>query len=423
MEKINTTAIGDSFESISLVVLKKAISEGQLGYLSDNLRFIPKAKYWSSKRKKNITFDLAIEVWPPGAKRYIFIYLIECKNYKRRVSVDKINTFLFDLNEVGLANSKGIFMTNSPLQEAAYNTADTSGLMLIQAESENSYQIILHRTNRNLVTPRIPFITSLFNESDLDSGAKYIEKLIDEQLLNAFLPAPPDRVSYGINRLSKKQIESIANLQLQRINPKILTEAVNFGPSALKKYIKDAFGIQIIELDANEVVLGMCDMENNTIGLNRSIINTPRELFILCHEFGHFVLHQKLSIGQQLYNSFNDSEYNFRKGTYDLKNPKQWIEWQANCFAASLILPSAQFQARLWLVQDSLSRSRGKILLDDNRYHIKEFYEIVNKLAYRYHVSKSTIIYKLKDMDLINNQSRIKSIGQLILEYTHDLMV
>lgn len=153
---------------------KKAISEGQLGYLSDSLRFIPKSKYWSAKRKKEVNFDLAIEVWPPSAKRYVFIYLIECKNYKRCVSVDKINTFQLDLNELGLANSEGIFITNSPLQEAAYNTADSAGLMLIQAESENNYKIILHRTNRDLVSSRIPFITSLINESDLDTGARYI---------------------------------------------------------------------------------------------------------------------------------------------------------------------------------------------------------------------------------------------------------
>lgn len=143
----------------------------------------------------------------------------------------------------------------------------------------------------------------------------------------------------------------------------------------------------------------------------------------MSHEFGHFVLHQKLSIGQQIYNSFSDAEYSFRKGSYDLKNPKQWIEWQANCFAVSLILPSAQFQARLWQIQDSLNHSRGRILLDDNSYHNKIFYDIVTKLAYRYYVSKSTVIYKLKDMDLINNQSRVKTIGQLIDEYTEDLMI
>jgi Zn-dependent peptidase ImmA (M78 family) len=146
-------------------------------------------------------------------------------------------------------------------------------------------------------------------------------------------------------------------------------------------------------------------------------------MFVLCHEFGHFVLHQKLSIGQQSYNAFKDSEYNFRTSAYDLQNPKQWIEWQANCFAAALIMPSGQFQARLWLIQDHLNRSRGKILLDDNGYHIKEFYEIVNKLAYQYYVTKTTIIYKLKEMNLINNQSRVKTVGQLIDEFAQDLLI
>lgn len=236
MQKINTTAVGDSFESISLSVIQKIITGGQLGHMIDFLKFIPKAKYYSSKRKKDITFDLAIEVWPPGAKRYVLVYLIECKNYKRRVSVDKVNTFLFDLNEVALANSKGIFMTNSPLQEAAYNTAESAGLMLIQAESEDNFKIILHRSTRGFELRKIPFLPSFFDQGSLDEGAILLERLLDEQLLTVFEPIASDRVSYGIDRLSKKQIEEIARIQLNKINPKILTEAITIGPSTLKRH-------------------------------------------------------------------------------------------------------------------------------------------------------------------------------------------
>jgi hypothetical protein len=57
-------------------------------------------------------------------------------------------------------------------------------------------------------------------------------------------------------------------------------------------------------------------------------------------------------------------------------------------------------------------------LIECKSSHIRAFYEIVNKLAYRYYVSKTTIIYKLYEMNLINNQSRLKSVGQLVDEYT-----
>jgi restriction endonuclease Mrr len=168
MTKLNTTKLGDDFESRSLEIIKKVIQEGQLGHMIDFLHFIPKAKYHSAKRKKEVTFDLAIEVWPPGAKRYVMVYLIECKNYKRRVSVDKINNFLFDLNEVGFANAKGIFISNSPLQEAAFNTADSAGMMVIQGESAENFKIVLHRRNGVQESKKIPFIKESIIEDLLD---------------------------------------------------------------------------------------------------------------------------------------------------------------------------------------------------------------------------------------------------------------
>lgn len=424
MSTLNTTAKGNDFEDRCLKIMERIISDGQLGHLGGMLKYIPKAKYYSNKRKKDITFDLAIEVWTPGASKYVSIYLIECKNYKRRVSVDKVNTFLYDLSEVGPANAKAIFITNSPLQEAAYNTADSAGMMVVQGESADDYRIILHKTNRKDVNREIPFVKDTVQEDILDEGAKLIIKLIDEQLLNAFQPILDlNRVAYGIDRLSKARIIEIANYQLKKINPKILSEGLIFGPSTMKKYMLETYGIEVYDFEGEEGMLGLCDLENNRIGISKSIISSPREFFVMCHEFGHFVLHQKLSIGQQQYNIFNDSSVSFRTGKYELKNSRNWIEWQANYFASSLIMPTAQFQARLWVTQDSMNLSRGKILLDDAPYNIGNFHKLVEKLAYRYSVSKTTIIYKLNEMGLINNKSRTKTVGQLIDQYSEGMMI
>lgn len=144
-------------------------------------------------------------------------------------------------------------------------------------------------------------------------------------------------------------------------------------------------------------------------------------MFILAHELGHFILHQKLSIGQTTYDAFEDSEYNFRTDKYDLTNPKHWIEWQANYFASSLVLPKVPFLARVYRYQDILNKSRGKIYLDDQYQNRKDFSELVKRLSYFFNVSKTTVIYKLNEMGLINDQSRLKQIGQIISEYKLDL--
>ena len=107
-----------------------------------------------------------------------------------------------------------------------------------------------------------------------------------------------------------------------------------------------------------------------------------RELYLLSHEFGHFILHQRLKIGQIEYDNFKDSKYNFKTGRHELVNPKNWIEWQANYFASALILPQNTFLARLYWVQDRLEMRRGKIYIDSQRVNRSGFYKVVKKIAY-----------------------------------------
>lgn len=422
--KLNTTEIGDKFESKSLDIINKVIEEEQLGHLADHIKIYKKKGYYSSIRKKKIKFDLTIEVWPPGANRYILIYIIECKDYEKRVPVSKIEDFHDKIRQVSGVNVKGIFITNSPLQEGGFNIAESVGMMVIQGESSDDYKIILHKTNRESGTDKIPLIKETIDKELFDIGVEHIERLIDKKIISAFKVNLDDsRVSYSIDRLSKEDIEKLANKELVKINPKILSEAYSFSSKSLIEHLQNSYGIRFIEIISKSGLLGSCDIKKNVIGISKSIKGTNRELFILGHELGHFLLHQKLSIGQAIYDTFEDSKYNFRTGKHDLKNPRHWIEWQANYFASSLVLPQAPFLARLWKCQDSLNRSRGMIYLDDQYENVKDFIELIKNLSYLFNVTKTSVIYKLKEMDLINDQSRMKSIGQIISEYKAELFL
>lgn len=146
---LNTTQIGDNFESRSLAIIKKVIEDEQLGYLGKHLKIFTKNDkgYYSHHRKGEIYFDIIIEVWPPGANRYVLIYFIECKDYQTRVPINDVEEFHKKIEQVSGVNAKGIFISNSPLQKAAYNYAESVGMMLIQAEAVDNYNIILHKTN------------------------------------------------------------------------------------------------------------------------------------------------------------------------------------------------------------------------------------------------------------------------------------
>jgi hypothetical protein len=66
---MNTVAKGDAFEEQCYELIKQALSKGELGLMQEHVQIIRKAGYYSERRKGQIIFDLAIQVWPPGATR------------------------------------------------------------------------------------------------------------------------------------------------------------------------------------------------------------------------------------------------------------------------------------------------------------------------------------------------------------------
>lgn len=410
--KLNTTQIGDNFEATSLSIIKELIIKKQFG-IEEQLKINSKAKYYSRDRQSDIEFDLTIEVWPPNARRYSLIYFIECKNYKNRVPVSKVEEFYSKIKQVSGVNAKGVFITNSPLQKGGLNFANNKGMMVIIAESNENYDIILHKSN-NLKQYCIPFINEYEN---IDFDTLNISKIIDKKILKIFQNiAHEEYVSYGINYLSKEDIISITNYHLNEIDKNILSNAMPLNKQKLIEYIKEGLNIKINHIQCNSRLLGSCDVHNKIISINQKISNKSRELFILAHELGHFILHQRLSIGQNLYDLFHDSQYNFHLNKHDFKNPRHWIEWQANCFASSLILPRQNLILKLREIQEKLKISKGKIHLNDEYYSQNEFMKILTFLSNYFNVTFTSVRYKLNEMNFIDDQTKLKQIGQIIFE-------
>ncbi|WPP48570.1 hypothetical protein [Catalinimonas niigatensis] len=272
---MNTTLIGDQFETKSLEIIKRVIEEEQLGHLGKHLRIYTKKEkgYYSATRQKDIYFDLTIEVWPPGASRYVLIYIIECKNYNKRVPVDDTEEFCYKIQQVSGVNVKGIFISNAPLQQSAFNVADSVGMMVIQGESSDNYKLILHKTDKRLNQERIPFIHTTKDEGLFDDGITLVERLIDKKITKIFEENTNiSRVSYNIDKLSKSDIENYSKIELDKINPRILSSFYQLSIEAFTKFLQEKEQIFIIENE--ESLLGWCDIKNRTIGVNRAIKNT-----------------------------------------------------------------------------------------------------------------------------------------------------
>ncbi len=413
--KLSTVAKGDAFEEKALGIITKLIENDVLYLPPNSIRIIPKAKLFSRDRQKNIVFDLTIEIWPPGADRYSMIYIIECKDYKHRVPISKVEDFHSKIQQVAGVNVKAIFISNSPLQEAAYNFASSKGMMVIEADVDNT-RIVLYRKSRTEDMFKIPIKRESINAVFLDEGIIGMSKIIDHAILKSFSDDVPS-VSYNIDKLNKVSIEEIANMELDKMNPDILINAEGINVEMVEEYLKTEYNIEIQELPRTAYFLGACNITERIIAIHPSVKNTNRHLFVLCHEFGHFLLHQKLTINQITYDSFEDSQNDFHIDSYPLNNPRRWIEWQANYFAASIILNKTSLLARIFDAQNKIGLSKDVIILNDDFKTYKVFNSILTRLVDRFNTSKTTLIYRMKEQRFLKERFSTKSIGQLIQEY------
>ena len=106
-KKRNTTQVGNEFEIKAFDIINRVIQQEQLGHCSKYIKLFQKKGYYSALRKKDIIFDITIEVWPPGANRYVLLYVIECKSYDTKVPVNDVEEFHHKIQQISGVNEIG----------------------------------------------------------------------------------------------------------------------------------------------------------------------------------------------------------------------------------------------------------------------------------------------------------------------------
>jgi Zn-dependent peptidase ImmA (M78 family) len=89
---------------------------------------------------------------------------------------------------------------------------------------------------------------------------------------------------------------------------------------------------------------------------------------------------------------------------YELKNDKNFIEFQANSFAANFLLNENIFRRTLIEEQLSLGISRGRtgyIYLDKQKNNILDYRLIKNSLAKLFNVTPGIIDIHLKNLNML----------------------
>lgn len=385
---MNTVKVGELFENKSYEIIKKAIENNELGINGKYAKVYKKRAYYSNTREKNIIFDLAIEIWPERAERYTLLYLIECKSSaSKKVPVDDVEEFYTKINQVAGVNAKGVMITDNSFQDGAFTFAKNRGMMLIEVNRFDEYSFVLHSINKQK-NDNIDYDC----DSDIDDViSRFLHKTLGLKKIE------------GLQTLSKEEIEIKASGILEKFNQNTESIKLKSFINFLEKEYNLSFNFKSdLQTVNGKKILGYFDSKNKQILIDRTILPSERFPFIFGHELGHFFLHSELKVNQELYNDFEDSQYDLLSDKYILKNQKNWIEWQANKFAASLFLSKQVFIPHLMGFRKSIGISRYyHIYLDRQPINQEDYYKTVEYLSEYFNVSKTAVKYRIEELNLI----------------------
>jgi len=421
---MNTVEIGNRFEDVCYFVISNAINSNNLGVIPNQCKIYKKKGYYSHLRKSEIEFDLAFEVFPPNAINYTLLYLIECKSYStKNVPVDDIEEFYTKIQQViGFSvNVKGVFISRTSFQSGCYTFAQSTGIMLIEATNDITYNIVLHKTSRFKAIKD----ENSFNNIQFDLNK--LKRQIDKYLLSSFINYVKNSNHIpkvdNITKYSKESIEEITSQLLLNIEKNLSNYSNIVTMEKIIIFLHEIFGLRIIvtkidEFDENgRAILSKCSFVEKTIYVNREIATSNRYSFTLAHEIGHYILHNKIQIDQYSYDSYSDSQYNFSLDRFLLENDRNWIEWQANQFASFLLMPKNTFLYHFAKAQSELNLKPGsQLYLDEQRWNVDSFHNLTRKLSLIFHTTKTSVIFRMNSLNLLKQASTTKPLNLILSE-------
>jgi hypothetical protein len=133
--------------------VEKAISNDEFLVSEPNIKIFKHKKYYSKEREAYITVDVSVEKYlvNPDENNEIppsIIIILECKDYKKSISVDEVEEFHAKLQQIGADKTKGIMVTSKgAFQKSALNYAKTKGIALIRIMPNEQLVHICYRSS------------------------------------------------------------------------------------------------------------------------------------------------------------------------------------------------------------------------------------------------------------------------------------
>lgn len=216
----------------------------------------------------------------------------------------------------------------------------------------------------------------------------------------------------GIPILSRTEIEERAEKFLDFFDDRCLKEPSLTPLAVISTQLQEKYGVKFVfgqDLGMSSEgykYQGRFHIPTTTIYVDSSLeYSGPRFNYTLAHEIGHFVLHRKISplILKNDKNEINDTGRDLILDQVQSDNPRTWLEWQANKFASSLLLPRKTVPMAVINKQMELgiNRQLGTVYLDRQKNNYVDFKEIMDELVLIYQTSKSAIRIRLRELNIL----------------------
>lgn len=421
IETLSTYAKGEMFEEQVFQFLTREIDEGRFFCRPEHCQIYRKKSYYSRDRESHIIFDISIEVFLPGVEKPSMLVLIECKNYSSTVPVNDIEEFGSKLSQVTGFNVKGIFSSASAFQSGTLNIARNKGFGLLRYFDQSEFRWELPRAllsgarssslrkraeiEHALTYPKFqPTIYSAYSVTPAGytvgwegvwKGLGLGDFFSEDEL--RLIYQPPPTVKPRVAFVSKNIIENLAEQVLNSIS--YARDAVD-----LNKIIDlegRASGLSVSFLEENDSVLGSISFTSLEIKIFTANPKSPLARFTLAHELGHYFLNHGRYMTRE---SIRSHDIDQSQLVIVPKGEVERLEWQANTFAACLLMPRDEFLFALNLLikhHGIQNRGHGVLYLDGQRGNIDNFRMIAAALSEYFSVSLTAIRLRMKALGVL----------------------
>jgi len=221
----------------------------------------------------------------------------------------------------------------------------------------------------------------------------------------------------GVPILSRADLEERAEAFLRFFDPACLEEPFCTPLAEISTRLMEVHGVKFVfgrDLGASPEgyrYRGRFHIPSSSIFIDQSLpYGEARFNFTLAHEIAHFVLHRKLNpavLAPSRTPEISDTNRHLLLDQIAGDNPRTWIEWQANKFASSLLLPRGTVPKAVQAKQLELgvTRNFGLIFLDSQPGHRRDYREVMAHLELVYQTSKAAIRLRLRELNILTDRT------------------